>query len=43
MNRDYVGYKFIEFDYGVARDASISPVLRPIKESSAFGLRRVMM
>ena len=26
---DYVGYKFIEFEYGVARDASISPVLRP--------------
>ena len=26
---DYVGHKFIEFEYGVARDASISPVLRP--------------
>ena len=25
---DYVGYKFIEFEYGVVRDASISPVLR---------------
>lgn len=26
---DYVGYKFIDFEYGVVRDASISPVLRP--------------
>lgn len=26
---DYVGYKFIEFEYGVVRDASISPVSRP--------------
>jgi len=26
---DYVGYKFIECEDGVARDTSISPVLRP--------------
>lgn len=30
---DYVGYKFIEFEYGVARDASISPVLRPTQRA----------
>lgn len=29
VTADYNGYKFIEFEYGVARDASISPVLRP--------------
>lgn len=30
---DYVGYKFIEFEYGVVRDASIPPVLRPIQRA----------
>lgn len=30
---DYVGYKFIEFEYGVARDASISPVLRTLQKA----------
>lgn len=31
----YVGYKLVQFEYGVSRDASISPVLRP----SLRGLR----
>ncbi len=30
---DYVGYKFIESEYGIARDASISPVLRPAQRA----------
>lgn len=37
---DYVGYKFIEFEYGVARDASTSPVLRPPQNAILIWARK---